>query len=206
MHILWPDPGLPAIRQTDTRHPQGALTVSYTHLDVYKRQGQRLAQGRRGLRRSHGDDGHASAMLVLETQGFFEREQVVGVDDRRYAPVSYTHLDVYKRQQQAAAESWPRRKQAAVFRVNGQFGTVGGETSSQRGRHRTGEIAAECRGAEQQDFRLVRIDEIGQRLGEGDITVVGQDRAGDAVATVSAEEMCIRDSYRVKCFFKAVVK
>ena len=50
-------------------------TVSYTHLDVYKRQGVDIKALSEIL-------GHASVNITLN----------------RYVPVSYTHLDVYKRQ------------------------------------------------------------------------------------------------------------
>ena len=63
------------------------IAVSYTHLDVYKRQGLHLA-----------DQIHALlirqwAELVQKAFRRFFRCRV-----RRIAPVSYTHLDVYKRQ------------------------------------------------------------------------------------------------------------
>ena len=51
--------------------------VSYTHLDVYKRQGLRVDVGRRDAGRTAG-------------------ETVVSLDG--VVSVSYTHLDVYKRQ------------------------------------------------------------------------------------------------------------
>ena len=69
-----------------------AKPVSYTHLDVYKRQGRgqggglqhRADQRLPGHGRRHGDAAQASRRDAPEAQG------------RR--PVSYTHLDVYKRQ------------------------------------------------------------------------------------------------------------
>ena len=53
--------------------------VSYTHLDVYKRQVQEQIQ---------------------EMMGLIQRPQcgAAGVDGDRGIAVSYTHLDVYKRQ------------------------------------------------------------------------------------------------------------
>ena len=61
------------------------LSVSYTHLDVYKR--QHLDGGALGkLRR--GEGGHVPQVAIPAQQ---DRGGLAG-------PVSYTHLDVYKRQ------------------------------------------------------------------------------------------------------------
>ena len=64
--------------------------VSYTHLDVYKRQGSaRRAHDNRFAQRKANDGGVGiNARLFGDDGG--------GVADR--IPVSYTHLDVYKRQ------------------------------------------------------------------------------------------------------------
>ena len=59
--------------------------VSYTHLDVYKRQ----YQGRDPLREII-DEAHAHNIKV---HAWFEYGFAAS-----YGPVSYTHLDVYKRQ------------------------------------------------------------------------------------------------------------
>ena len=62
--------------------------VSYTHLDVYKRQERHLA-------------------FAIAVEGFqhetvaAQRHDDVGLFRRRFAAVSYTHLDVYKRQTNA---------------------------------------------------------------------------------------------------------
>ena len=64
----------------------GLAPVSYTHLDVYKRQ---LHAGA-GVRRA-ADDLHGLARAGIDHAD----AQAVGV-----GTVSYTHLDVYKRQQQ----------------------------------------------------------------------------------------------------------
>ena len=61
--------------------------VSYTHLDVYKRQGQK-------------NDGSGECILVVPLR----RMVALGAarllrHPARPAPVSYTHLDVYKRQE-----------------------------------------------------------------------------------------------------------
>ena len=61
--------------------------VSYTHLDVYKRQRPYCAVKTKKTRSS----------------AFFSAETVRAIDQARHkpleTPVSYTHLDVYKRQQ-----------------------------------------------------------------------------------------------------------
>ena len=59
------------------------IAVSYTHLDVYKRQGQ---HARKGVRRTHSTSRPRtgrSRSACLSTRCF-----------HRYRPVSYTHLDV----------------------------------------------------------------------------------------------------------------
>ena len=65
--------------------PAKVNPVSYTHLDVYKRQicGKRKSSKRR-----------ATAMYT-------DREEFEGWMERIMEPVSYTHLDVYKRQMQS---------------------------------------------------------------------------------------------------------
>ena len=68
-------------------------TVSYTHLDVYKRQ-EREHQ-------CHGVFGHGIGRIGRYPD---YRDAVLGggfqidIVETRAAPVSYTHLDVYKRQ------------------------------------------------------------------------------------------------------------
>ena len=79
----------------NVRYPIIALvtcltTVSYTHLDVYKRQA--LACGP-GMGVSH------EALVLLENACQLELPLVLDAD----APVSYTHLDVYKRQIEGSA-------------------------------------------------------------------------------------------------------
>ena len=59
------------------REPQGIPTVSYTHLDVYKRQFQAGINQKGGEQRNQQRETHMMQAV---------------------APVSYTHLDVYKRQ------------------------------------------------------------------------------------------------------------
>ena len=58
-----------------------AASVSYTHLDVYKRQALNAAKG--GAARVTAADISAEAIAMAK---------------RNAEPVSYTHLDVYKRQ------------------------------------------------------------------------------------------------------------
>ncbi len=69
--------------------------VSYTHLDVYKRQLPRIAHFRPGLDPDHGRTnavGHVDYGIGIGIQ------QRPIIDLRSVSPVSYTHLDVYKRQ------------------------------------------------------------------------------------------------------------
>ena len=68
--------------------PAGLIAVSYTHLDVYKRQVQRNALA-------------ADTVLVLRYHPLFKSGK--GIPHHVHhgvAAVSYTHLDVYKRQGQ----------------------------------------------------------------------------------------------------------
>ena len=58
--------------------------VSYTHLDVYKRQYQSLLQKEFDIMKHVQHPGVAEVMGIEEVDG--------------YGTVSYTHLDVYKRQ------------------------------------------------------------------------------------------------------------
>ena len=71
--------------------------VSYKHLDVYKRQLEGLASLRPSFRKdgtvtagnaSGLNDGAAALLLASEK----------AIKEHNLAPVSYTHLDVYKRQ------------------------------------------------------------------------------------------------------------
>ena len=85
--------------------------VSYTHLDVYKRQ-VRDAEDReylafisadaQGLQRINDWSGFGQKTTgsgtVKFNQVFVESENVIRFDTAFSEPVSYTHLDVYKRQ------------------------------------------------------------------------------------------------------------
>ena len=65
----------------------GYEAVSYTHLDVYKRQGQMYVS--------------AKILPAGNTHSIFERGVLALINNdlpRILTPVSYTHLDVYKRQ------------------------------------------------------------------------------------------------------------
>ena len=69
---------------------RNAIPVSYTHLDVYKRQ---FLDGVRGQHRpAGGAAGHHVGVIAKDRKGM--GSQRAG----RHMPVSYTHLDVYKRQ------------------------------------------------------------------------------------------------------------
>ena len=77
------------------------VSVSYTHLDVYKRQDM-------------GKDGmHGTAMPVnyvvemfcdrVTATKIYQKDKYTDQAPYEYYPVSYTHLDVYKRQAQTSA-------------------------------------------------------------------------------------------------------
>ena len=114
-------PARPAMRQ---RLPRSIGSVSYTHLDVYKRQvvgidSVREADGQWRVR-SHTGNPDAMRAPSKTTLGWVVQAQRLGageivlncmgsdgvrsgydIDQLRAvrAPVSYTHLDVYKRQE-----------------------------------------------------------------------------------------------------------
>ena len=71
----------------------GIAPVSYTHLDVYKRQALYLI----------GNDGRNVQISSVRQVGTTKKNLVMvnapsPEESRREIPVSYTHLDVYKRQ------------------------------------------------------------------------------------------------------------
>ena len=75
----------------DKFHPKlstgtGSRAVSYTHLDVYKRQAMRLYSAALDLADEHKYDKLAKASLT-------------NLASLYVVSVSYTHLDVYKRQE-----------------------------------------------------------------------------------------------------------
>ena len=84
--------------------------VSYTHLDVYKRQVHARHDGIQNsfqfLANEHGHDCRrcfvCTQAVVIAGRRNRNTQQVLvfvhGLDDRGQKPVSYTHLDVYKRQ------------------------------------------------------------------------------------------------------------
>ena len=78
----------------------GVISVSYTHLDVYKRQGdmfvhinvwtpQKLSKEQKEFFESQLNNGEMVAEPSGQEKTFFDKVRAV----------SYTHLDVYKRQQ-----------------------------------------------------------------------------------------------------------
>ena len=70
-----------------------ARPVSYTHLDVYKRQA--LTEVDPVLESS--EDGHPYNYFY-HCDGYLQPDAEAAVRERYPDPVSYTHLDVYKRQ------------------------------------------------------------------------------------------------------------
>ena len=79
-------------------------SVSYTHLDVYKRQENRSLY-RFFLSDSIDIDGRKNFVIRFRDAGIKKPvpqrkfNGYIYVDAETYGPVSYTHLDVYKRQQ-----------------------------------------------------------------------------------------------------------
>ena len=81
--------------------PWKSVTVSYTHLDVYKRQLVLVGMDRDGAPRQAHIKGMRQRAFRYDAPG----------SDKAYGfrhmggsgPVSYTHLDVYKRQMQRDA-------------------------------------------------------------------------------------------------------
>ena len=69
---------------------RAAGTVSYTHLDVYKRQGKRYYGG--------CDYVDVAEQLAIDRLKQLFAADYANVQPHSGSPVSYTHLDVYKRQ------------------------------------------------------------------------------------------------------------
>ena len=76
---MWP------ITLIELGHMKKTNPVSYTHLDVYKRQEHHRGSGE-DARLHQRDEGHGLCVFPDQRPG-------------PYGPVSYTHLDVYKRQE-----------------------------------------------------------------------------------------------------------
>jgi hypothetical protein len=108
---------------------------------------------------------------------------------RQHARAHRRHLraivERVDRAQQRAAEGRTGRSKRAVG-IDVELGAVGSEPGEQRGRHRTGEVAAERRRAEEQDFRLVGVDELGQHLRVGFVAIVGEHVGTGEVGEVGA--------------------
>ena len=66
------------------------MPVSYTHLDVYKRQGTHYV--------SDLNEPHHASNLTAVNSNHSAFEKYVDKNRKSYTTVSYTHLDVYKRQ------------------------------------------------------------------------------------------------------------
>ena len=77
-----------------------SISVSYTHLDVYKRQ----VLARPMIRRCYGSiDADVLEAGVLYLRITAVSYPFLAMYNAGAAPVSYTHLDVYKRQEQEGA-------------------------------------------------------------------------------------------------------
>ena len=77
-------------------------TVSYTHLDVYKRQVEKIKKNDLSIH-SLAQEVGLDATVVRKWKRFYDLYGIEGLQrrsNRRYdvKSVSYTHLDVYKRQ------------------------------------------------------------------------------------------------------------
>ena len=80
--------------------------VSYTHLDVYKRQALMAAKGDVQFRRAEMSDAEVSYLTAKKLDakevraylGLAKLYRSYSLYRKAYDPVSYTHLDVYKRQ------------------------------------------------------------------------------------------------------------
>ena len=79
------------------------MPVSYTHLDVYKRQGEELLQNEKDklykLQEKLYADGSKSLLVVLQAMDAAGKDSLIEHVFGGVNPVSYTHLDVYKRQE-----------------------------------------------------------------------------------------------------------
>ena len=79
------------------------IPVSYTHLDVYKRQGRRLVTASYSIR---GQILTVSKLFRYAPAGEYvcatgaRGARTLRWDGSYYGPVSYKHLDVYKRQEE----------------------------------------------------------------------------------------------------------
>ena len=73
------------------------LPVSYTHLDVYKRQAITYAAQKANMS-TYNVSSFPKKMSAFEQ--FFKGMDEDQISTRIIKPVSYTHLDVYKRQDQ----------------------------------------------------------------------------------------------------------
>ena len=71
--------------------PLWRAPVSYTHLDVYKRQKVQSALSRLLA-------GKTVLVIAHRMRTVAGADRIVVLENGRVAPVSYTHLDVYKRQ------------------------------------------------------------------------------------------------------------
>ena len=87
-----------------TSHPQlcgylrNSKTVSYTHLDVYKRQVLDFQGKPIENKKFNPSETINEENLPYLTHGAFDRFSEFRVGNS-FTPVSYTHLDVYKRQE-----------------------------------------------------------------------------------------------------------
>ena len=89
--VLQPPFGLPDLNDIPGTPVYASMAVSYTHLDVYKRQGKEIRTGE-----VYGST--VSFRLPDKRRGTLSGGTGHGRFWRTAEAVSYTHLDVYKRQ------------------------------------------------------------------------------------------------------------
>ena len=118
-------------RNKATIHGASRVSVSYTHLDVYKRQELKtpeevlrqhrelaaqhghqadkvVAEARQqGQRHANSPDKAAQVSVTYARDHLFERSAVESERSIMTAAVSYTHLDVYKRQLLTCVSKFP---------------------------------------------------------------------------------------------------
>ena len=83
--------------------PNREMPVSYTHLDVYKRQGRMffILTNSRGMTAEVTAAEHERMAYAIHAAAQAADRPYILISRSDSTPVSYTHLDVYKRQLQA---------------------------------------------------------------------------------------------------------
>ena len=142
----------------------GPGAVSYTHLDVYKRQlFACVAHGHQGV---HGfarlREGHNQGLLVHDRVAVAELVGELNLGGDTAPAVSYTHLDVYKRQAQGRVKVGGGGVQPGD---EGGFDTVGTQLQGLVDVHETEHVGA---GGQSGTSHRVGTVAVGVRLDDGD--------------------------------------